>query len=69
MGKIAPIPPREWIGALAQNNFCQITVFPDVRKCTFGHVRLIITKTRLFKYIENFTSKTENFQIKILIFF
>ena len=24
-----------------------------------------ITKTRLFKYIENFTSKTENFQIKI----
>ena len=23
-----------------------------------------ITKTRLFKYIENFTSKTEDFQIK-----
>ena len=23
-----------------------------------------ITKTHLFKYIENFTSKTENFQIK-----
>ena len=29
----------------------------------------IITKTRLFKYIENFTSKTENFQIKKIIFF
>ena len=29
-----------------------------------------ITKTRLFKYIENFTTKkNENFQIKILIFF
>ena len=31
-----------------------------------------ITKTRLFKihvYIENFTFKTENFQIKTLIFF
>ena len=26
--------------------------------------RLAITKTRLFKYIENFTSKTVNFQIK-----
>ena len=25
---------------------------------------LIITKTCLFKYIENFTSKTENFQVK-----
>ena len=25
---------------------------------------LNITKTRLFKYIENFTTKTENFQIK-----
>ena len=31
---------------------------------------LYITKTRLFKYIENFTSKKiENFQIKTLIFF
>ena len=29
----------------------------------------IITKTRLFKYTENFTTKNENFQIKILIFF
>ena len=29
-------------------------------------ILLFITKTRLFKYIENFTSKkTENFQIKI----
>ena len=29
-----------------------------------------ITKTRLFKYIENFTTKkTESFQIKILTFF
>ena len=29
-----------------------------------------ITKTRLFKYIENFTiKKTESFQLKILIFF
>ena len=28
-----------------------------------------ITKTRLFKYIENFITKTEKFQIKILIFF
>ena len=31
---------------------------------------VIITKTRLFKYIENFTSKKlENFQIKKTIFF
>ena len=31
----------------------------------------IITKTRLFKYIDSFTTKkkTESFQIKILIFF
>ena len=30
------------------------------------HFKLYITKTRLFKYIENFISKnTENFQIKI----
>ena len=28
-----------------------------------------ITETRLFKYIEIFTSKNENFQIKTLIFF
>ena len=28
-----------------------------------------ITKTRLFKYIENFTTRTESFQVKILIFF
>ena len=28
-----------------------------------------ITKSRLFKYIENFTQKSESFQIKILIFF
>ena len=28
-----------------------------------------ITKTSLFKYTENFTTKNENFQIKILIFF
>ena len=29
-----------------------------------------ITKTRLFKYSENFTNeKNENFQVKILIFF
>ena len=31
---------------------------------------VLITKTHLFKYIENFTTKkNENFQIKILIFF
>ena len=29
----------------------------------------IITKTCLFKYTENFTTKNENFQIKNLIFF
>ena len=28
-----------------------------------------ITKSRLFKYIENFTTKNWKFQIKILIFF
>ena len=28
-------------------------------------LKLRITKTRLFKYIENFTTKKENFQIKI----
>ena len=27
-------------------------------------IETLITKTRLFKYMENFTSKTENFQIK-----
>ena len=32
-------------------------------------VSVAITKTRLFKYIENVTSKTENFQVKTLIFF
>ena len=32
---------------------------PKISECKLG-----ITKTRLFKYIENFTSKTENFQIK-----
>ena len=32
--------------------------------------QFIITKTHLFKYIENFTTKRpENFQIKVLIFF
>ena len=29
----------------------------------------IIMKTRLFKYIENFTTKNWKFQIKILVFF
>ena len=30
----------------------------------------LITKTSLFKYIENFTNKiTESFQLKILIYF
>ena len=36
------------------------------------HAQKIITKTSLFKYTENFTTKkkkNENFQIKILIFF
>ena len=28
-----------------------------------------ITKTRLFKYIENYTIKNENFQIKINLIF
>ena len=38
-------------------------------KMAFSYL-LAITKTRLFKYIENFTTKKiENFQIKILIFF
>ena len=33
-------------------------------------IALFITKTRLLKFIENFTTKkTENFQIKMLIFF
>ena len=37
--------------------------------CTVYHS--VITKTRLFKYIENFTAKKnpESFQIRILIFF
>ena len=41
-------------------------------KCPISHfvgqILFIIMKTGLFKYIENFT-KTENSQIKILIFF
>ena len=45
----------------------------EVRLCIAETVsRLVgyfITKTRLFKYIENFTTKNENFQIKIVIFF
>ena len=28
-----------------------------------------ITKTRLFKYIENFTTKNENFQMKMSVSF
>ena len=28
-----------------------------------------LQKTRLFKYVQNFTTKTESFQIKIMIFF
>ena len=38
----------------------------ELRRCTLKN----ITKTRLFKYIENFTTKnTESLPIKILIFF
>ena len=29
----------------------------------------IITKTSLYKYIENFTTKTDSFQIKIVVVF
>ena len=33
-------------------------------------MQIYITKTRLFKYTDDFTTKkNENFQIKILIFF
>ena len=32
-------------------------------------MQYLIMKTSLFKYTENFTTKYENFQIKILIFF
>ena len=35
----------------------------------WDRMMLIITKTRLYKYTENFTTKKVNFQIKILIFF
>ena len=31
-------------------------------------MKLDITKARLIKYIENFTTKNENFEIKIRIF-
>ena len=37
--------------------------------CSQNCSKHIITKTRLFKYIENFTTKNWNFQIKRLIFF
>ena len=53
----------------------------NVRKRTFrqegaiwtessvGAFCIAIKKTRLFKYIENFSTKTERLQIRILIFF
>ena len=46
-------------------DWIQLTVFPPVsiRETTF-YGFLFITKTRLFKYTENFTTKNESFQIK-----
>ena len=41
----------------------------DILEPPIGQLPFYIMKTRLFKYIENFTTKNENFQIKILIFF
>ena len=39
------------------------------RNC-IGQIKFnFITKTRLFKYIENFASKNKNFRLKNLIFF
>ena len=32
--------------------------------CTFGSLEELITKTCLFNYTENFTTKNEDFQIK-----
>ena len=50
--------------------FLQISSPLPIRNSEQPYQREDITKTRLFKYIENFTPKTENFQIKkTLIFF
>ena len=46
---------------------CALTYAVPVQDLT-AHNSLI-TKTRIFKYIENYTTKTESFQIKILTFF
>ena len=46
---------------------CRFHVYKYLHKTQFS--RVTIKKTRLFKYIENFTTKNENFLIKILIFF
>ena len=44
---------------------CEFSEFTLFAKA--GNIR--ITKTHLFKYIENFTTKNGSFQIKIMIFF
>ena len=47
----------------------KITDFPKDVESSVIHSFCGTTKTCLFKYTENFTAKTENFQIKIQIFF
>ena len=50
--------------------FCKRTQWKWYQFLIFrAHVLGIITKTRLYKYIENFTPKTENFQIKNSVIF
>ena len=57
-------------GLFSQKSIVIFTVLYDVGflswiRCLFRPESIAITKTRLFKYIENFTTiKIENFQIK-----
>ena len=56
---------RRWSsGSYPTRSSCQAKVITTISVFT----RFNITKTRLFKYIENFKPQKENFQIKILIF-
>ena len=57
------------IGELDKYNDLKAKTSKQIGLSEAEQTREIITKTRLFKYIENFTTKTESFQTKILILF
>ena len=62
MVEAAPVPQVSFV----VNLFCRLSY----RVVSVVLIFFLITKTRLFKYIENFTiKKNECFQIKNLLFF